>query len=165
MWRQTVTPRIVLGRPQLVMDRLWSDGYEDEWLDWGSWLAKYKSQHTVDRLRYEAMKTYDNVESNTGLKKDSWEVTEDSTEGCNQEGTLASNEQTLFWGLQRWWQRQGLWWGNLKAWHTTNILQSEGYETDDIRESYRIRKGVLIYNERLFRWLSPRQLQHTTDKL
>ena len=42
-----------------------------------------------------AMKTYDNAKSLAGRKEDSWEATDDDTEGCNQEGTLARNGQTL----------------------------------------------------------------------
>ena len=41
-----------------------------------------------------AVKTYDNAESCGRRKEDSWEATNGSTEGCNQEGTLARNGQT-----------------------------------------------------------------------
>ena len=43
------------------------------------------TQQTDSSLR--AVKTYDNTESRAGHKEDSWEATDDSTEGCNQEGT------------------------------------------------------------------------------
>ena len=36
-----------------------------------------------------AVKTYDNAESRAGRKEDSWEATDGSTEGCNQEGISA----------------------------------------------------------------------------
>ena len=45
--------RVVLGRPQHVVDRLQSDGYEDGHLYQGSCQVKYRSQHIVDKLRSE----------------------------------------------------------------------------------------------------------------
>ena len=38
-----------------------------------------------------AIKTYDNAE----CREDSWEVTDDDAEGCNQEGTSAHRGQTM----------------------------------------------------------------------
>ena len=75
--------RVVLGRPQHVANRLRSDGYEDEQQHRGSCQEKYKSQHTVDRLRLRAVKTYGNAESCAGPKEDYWEATDGDTEGCN----------------------------------------------------------------------------------
>ena len=46
-------PRVLLGRPRKVEDRLRSDGYEDERLYRGLCQEKYKSQHTVDKLQSE----------------------------------------------------------------------------------------------------------------
>ena len=42
-----------------------------------------------------AMKTYDNAKSHVGHKEDSQEGTDNSTEGCNEEGTSARSGQTL----------------------------------------------------------------------
>ena len=52
-----------------------------------------KTQQTDCSLR--AMKTDDNTEIRTGHKEDSWDTTNDDTEGCNQEETSARSEQTL----------------------------------------------------------------------
>ena len=41
------------------------------------------------------VKTYDNAESLTVRKENSWEATDYNTEGCNQGGTSAHSEQTL----------------------------------------------------------------------
>ena len=46
----------MLGKPQHVADRLWSESYKDEWLHRGSYQAKYKSQHIADRLQSEGCK-------------------------------------------------------------------------------------------------------------
>ena len=52
------------------------------------------TQQTDSDLR--AVKTCCNTENRVGHKKDFWEVTDGSVEGCNQEGTSARSRQTLF---------------------------------------------------------------------
>ena len=54
--KMDITLRVMLGRPLHVADILWSEGYEDEQLHRRLCQAKYKSQHTVDRLQFEDCK-------------------------------------------------------------------------------------------------------------
>ena len=42
------------------------------------------------------MKIYGNTESRTRCKEDSWEATNNDTEGCDQEGTSAHSGRTDF---------------------------------------------------------------------
>ena len=59
--------------------------------------AKQNTSPSTQRTDYDmrVVKTYNNTESRARLKEDSWEATDDSTEGCNQEGTSTSSGQTL----------------------------------------------------------------------
>ena len=49
-------------------------------------------QRTDYGLRAE--KTYSNAKSRAKREEDSWEAMDDSTEGCNQEGTSVHSKQT-----------------------------------------------------------------------
>ena len=88
------TPRVVLGRPQHIADRLRSDGYEDERPHRGSvnQNTSISTQQTEFELR--VVKTYNNTESHAGHEENSWEATDCDAKGCNQEGTSARSGQT-----------------------------------------------------------------------
>ena len=59
--------------------------------------ARKNISPSTQRIDYglRALKTYGNTKSRAGCKEDSWEATDSSIEGYNQEGTSACSGQTL----------------------------------------------------------------------
>ena len=72
-----VTLRVVLGRPQHIADRLWSNGYVE-----GRVRQNISPSIQWTDFDLRSVKTYGNAKSHIGHKEDSWEAAD--TEGCNQ---------------------------------------------------------------------------------
>ena len=113
-----------------------------------------------------AVKIYGNAESRAERKEHSWEATNGNAKGCNQEGTSARSGQTLIWRLWRWTTTLKVVLREHKVMtHSRHPPIGGLWRQSACRELYRARKGILICNRKLCRWLSWRQLQHIADRL